>query len=639
MSIAQLNLGPLAPSAPLLLVVGAFTVWLWGRHFATAPGKPVALLAVTLSSVVALVVFVWQQAVGASRVLAGPVWMHVPGRVPATIDFSFHLDGLSLFWLVLVTGLGALTVALDRPDRNRRQLMWQLLALAGAQLVLLTDNLVVLFAFWEFTQVAIWRLTPREQTERFASAPPMLWMALAADLPFPVILVVSWLNFSSFQISALTHAEVLAALGPDQLASLVLLGYCVFGAAYARCLQFPFCTPVLYMADTSRETLQTILGTVVVPMGLYLLYRFQIWIVVQPPTLLLLLGAGCLSALLWSAMALTQPTLARSVVSFLAGTVGLIFIGIGSGAQVASLLLSASIVAGCWAILQLNDCAQSPLNKPSLSGDPQGSAPPPPERPDSNSRFALRAAAVVAVMLTSGLAGQEAIMNTAWSSIHAPASTAAPQASADERDAVAPEDFTIGPVVPGVMLLAHLLLSLALFRGLFRGASVGETVSEAVGSQRSRLMILLLMIIGIAAGPLVVAISLRNGNSLSFTAPGVMAIVMLLALLVAYFLYGRSSDWPARIENASGGLASLSRRAFYVDELIQLIWVLPWTLLGWLVVTGDRKSMGRVRMRLLDLQAGMRMNLRDAFAEGPLAACVLSLVLGAAVVIVLLIQR
>jgi NADH:ubiquinone oxidoreductase subunit 5 (subunit L)/multisubunit Na+/H+ antiporter MnhA subunit len=634
-SLAQLNPGPLSPSAPLLLIVGAFTVWFWGRYFEARSGKPVALLAVTLSSVIALAVFVGQQAVDANRVLAGPVWMHVPGRAPITIDFSFHIDHLSLFWLVLVTGLGALTIALDRPDRDRGQLMWQLLALAGAQLILLTDNLVVLFAFWEFTQVAIWRLTDREQAERSTSAPPMLWMALAADLPLLVVLVVSWLNFSSFQISALTDAEALAARDPDQLASLVLLGYCVFGAAYARCLQFPFCTPVLHVADTSRDTVKTILGTVVVPIGLYLLFRFQIWIAAWPATRTLLVGAGCLSALLWSGMALTQPTLVRSVVSFLAGTVGLTFIGIGTGALAPSLLLSITVVVGCWAMLQLNDCSYSLARKPPFSRDPQGSALPPPEPPQSNSRFALRAAAVIAVILTSGLAGQETILNAAWFSMHAPASTASPEASTDDRDATAPEDFTVGPVVPDVMLLAHFLLSLALFRGLFRRASVGESASAAIGS---RLTILLLLIIGVAAGPLLVAINLRNGNPLPITAPGVMAILMILALLLAFILYSRPTDWLARIENACGGLASLSRRAFYVDELIQLIWVLPWTVLGWLAVTGDRKSVDRLRMRLLDLQAGVRQSLRDAFAEGPLAACILSLVLGAAVMIVLLIQ-
>ena len=635
MSLAQLNLGPFTPLVPLFLVIGAFTIWLWGRHTSANSGRPVAVLAATLSSILAIILFVWQQSVAAPQVLGGPTWMTVPGRALASIDLSFQIDQLSLFWLVLVSGLGAMTIALDSVSCDRGRLMWPLLALAGAQLILLTNNLVILFACWEITQIALWRLTVREHKDRDIGSPRMLFMALATDLPLLTAVVICWQNFGSFHISLLTDPELLAAISSGQQAAIVLLGFCVIGAAYARCLQFPFCSPVLHAADAAADTLKLTLCTVILPTGLYLLFRFQSWTIAGSGSLALLTGVGCLSGLLWGGMAVTQPTRVRSVVAFLGGTVGLIFVGIGcaGGENASLLLLSGSTISGGWAILQLIDDESDRRRTP----------------------FAARSAAVIAVVLTCGVFGQEAVLNASWSAMHSASEVATPTTddpALSESTEITAESPVIGPVIPVVIMLAHLLLSVALFRGLFRRSSISpnrqhdephsrsgtEDPSDSVASRPPTLILILVLVIGLAAAPLLATSSLWNGSALPLTAPGVTGILMLLAMLLAVVLYGGSLDWPARIEHASGALASLSRRSFYADELIQLIWVMPCRFLGWLAATGDRSFMERLNARLFDLEAGTRKGLQASFAEGPLTFCVLTLIMGAAVTIVLLIQ-
>jgi hypothetical protein len=62
--------------------------------------------------------------------------------------------------------------------------------------------------------------------------------------------------------------------------------------------------------------------------------------------------------------------------------------------------------------------------------------------------------------------------------------------------------------------------------------------------------------------------------------PGMTGLLMLLALLVAWLLVVKSPRAGARLENAFGSLARLSRRGFYIDEACWICWGLPLSICG-----------------------------------------------------------
>ncbi|UTW69964.1 hypothetical protein KHA80_03905 [Anaerobacillus sp. HL2] len=76
------------------------------------------------------------------------------------INFTVYLDGLGLLFALLITGIGSLVVLysiyyLSKNKEPLNNFYVYLLMFMGAMLgVVLSDNLIVLYVFWEFTSLS-----------------------------------------------------------------------------------------------------------------------------------------------------------------------------------------------------------------------------------------------------------------------------------------------------------------------------------------------------------------------------------------------------------------------------------------------------------------------------------------------------
>ncbi|OLO38846.1 Na+/H+ antiporter subunit A [Alkalihalophilus pseudofirmus] len=91
----------------------------------------------------------------------GNVVTHTVPWVPSLgINFTVYVDGLSLLFLLLITGIGALVVLysiyyLSKKTESLNNFYVYLLMFMGAMLgVVISDNLIVLYVFWELTSLA-----------------------------------------------------------------------------------------------------------------------------------------------------------------------------------------------------------------------------------------------------------------------------------------------------------------------------------------------------------------------------------------------------------------------------------------------------------------------------------------------------
>ncbi len=91
----------------------------------------------------------------------GGVISHSVPWVPSLgIYFNVYLDGLSLLFALLITGIGTLVVLysiyyLSKKKEQLNNFYVYLLMFMGAMLgVVLSDNLIVLYVFWELTSLA-----------------------------------------------------------------------------------------------------------------------------------------------------------------------------------------------------------------------------------------------------------------------------------------------------------------------------------------------------------------------------------------------------------------------------------------------------------------------------------------------------
>lgn len=91
----------------------------------------------------------------------GDIIMESASWIPSLgIHVDFYVDGLGLLFALLITGIGSLVVLysifyLSKEKEKLNQFYVFLLLFMGAMLgVVLSDNLIVLYTFWEFTSLS-----------------------------------------------------------------------------------------------------------------------------------------------------------------------------------------------------------------------------------------------------------------------------------------------------------------------------------------------------------------------------------------------------------------------------------------------------------------------------------------------------
>lgn len=174
------------------------------------------------------------------------------GRTPAAsypwvpslgVPFSLRADGLSLLFALLVTGVGALVIVFasaylrGHPGLGRLQAL--LLAFMASMLgLVLADDVVTLYLFWELTSIASYFLIGFHDTE--AESRAAAWQALLVTSAGGLCLLAGLLLLSSAGGSL--HLSTLLARGdairahPSYLPALVL----VLAGAATKSAQLPF---------------------------------------------------------------------------------------------------------------------------------------------------------------------------------------------------------------------------------------------------------------------------------------------------------------------------------------------------------------------------------------------------------------
>lgn len=192
-----------------------------------------------LPAIAAALGFAWF-ATFVPAVTAGEAPMLVLPWVPSLgVEAAFRLDGLSLAFALLITGIGALVLVYAasyfRTDRRLGTLLATLSLFAISMLGLVTaDDLVTLFVFWEGTTITSWLLVgfDHERAAARAAALQALVVTAAGGLALLAGLVL---------IGATTGTGRLSALGPLQASpaypAIVVL---VVLAAFAKSAQVPF---------------------------------------------------------------------------------------------------------------------------------------------------------------------------------------------------------------------------------------------------------------------------------------------------------------------------------------------------------------------------------------------------------------
>ncbi len=217
----------------------------------------------------------------APSVASGHVVHHAWSWVPSlNVALSLRLDGFSLLFALLITGIGTLVVLyatayLSNAGRDgRARFIFLILAFMASMLgTVLSDNLIVMFVFWEATSLLSFMLIGFESHKtqaRKAALQSLLVTGSGGLALFGGILLIG------MELGTFSLAEIAAR--PDALLSspwltpvvvLIMLG------AFTKSAQFPFhfWLPQAMAAPTPASAY--LHSATMVKLGVYLLARFD----------------------------------------------------------------------------------------------------------------------------------------------------------------------------------------------------------------------------------------------------------------------------------------------------------------------------------------------------------------------------
>ncbi|MEV0878409.1 hydrogen gas-evolving membrane-bound hydrogenase subunit E [Micromonospora echinofusca] len=324
------------------------------------------------------------------------------------VSAALRMDALALVFALLVLGVGALILAYcprylgSGAPHTRTYLLLTLFATAMLGLVLAND-LLVLFVFWELTSVLSFVLIGQGRPAAGPPAVRALLVTSGGGLALLTAVVILTLDLGTSDLGRILAEPERLEGGPAWA-----VGALVLVAAFTKSAQVPFhfWLPGAMVAITPVSAY--LHAATMVKAGIYLLMRFSALFGGRPAWNLTLLAVGLLTAVLGAFLALRQydlkALLAYSTVSQLGLIIGVV--GVGSPASDAAAILytvaHALFKATLFMLVGIIDHEAGSRDIRELSGLPR-------VMPATAVFTAIAAATMAGLPPTIGFVGKEAI--------------------------------------------------------------------------------------------------------------------------------------------------------------------------------------------------------------------------------------
>ncbi|MCP3760800.1 Na+/H+ antiporter subunit A [Domibacillus sp. A3M-37] len=252
------------------------------------------------------------------------------------INFTVYMDGLSLLFALLISGIGSLVVLysiyyLSKTKESLHHFYVYLLMFMGAMLgVVLSDNVITLYMFWEFTSISSFLLIAywydRERS-RYGALKSMLITVFGGLMMLGGFLVLSIMG-NTFSIRELAAQATELNEHPLFLLAMIL----VLLGAFTKSAQFPFYIWLPDAMEAPTPVSAYLHSATMVKAGIYLVARFSpifafsgywFWIV----------GTVGLFTMVWASFNAVKQTDLKGILAFsTVSQLGLIMSLLGIGA-------------------------------------------------------------------------------------------------------------------------------------------------------------------------------------------------------------------------------------------------------------------------------------------------------------------
>ncbi|UTI42276.1 Na+/H+ antiporter subunit A [Niallia sp. RD1] len=254
------------------------------------------------------------------------------------IDFAVKLDGLGMLFSLLIAGIGSLVILysiyyLDKDKEKLNQFYVYLLFFMGAMLgVVLCDNLIVLYMFWEITSISSFLLIGfwnNRSNSRYGAIKSMV-ITVFGGLSLLAGIVLLYLMTGSFNIS-----EIITSVQQNSIIfhPLFMLGMiCILLGAFTKSAQFPFHIWLPDAMEAPTPVSSYLHSATMVKAGIYLIARLSPVFAVSGYWLWIVSLVGIITLLYGSFLAVKQVDLKGLLAYSTISQLGMIMSLLGIGA-------------------------------------------------------------------------------------------------------------------------------------------------------------------------------------------------------------------------------------------------------------------------------------------------------------------
>ncbi|MHA6261240.1 Na+/H+ antiporter subunit A [Sporosarcina sp. CAU 1771] len=252
------------------------------------------------------------------------------------ISFVSYIDGLSLLFTLLITGIGALVVLysifyLDKNQEKLNHFYVYLLIFMSAMLgVVQSDNVITLYLFWELTSISSFLLIGYWSTRdrsRFGALKSMMITVFGGLMMLGGFVLLSIMGGTYSIRELIANASTIVGQEFFILALvLILLG------AFTKSAQFPFYIWLPDAMEAPTPVSAYLHSATMVKAGIYLVARFTPLFAVSEVWIWLVTGIGLLT-LFWGSVFAVKQTDLKGILAFsTVSQLGLIMSLLGAGA-------------------------------------------------------------------------------------------------------------------------------------------------------------------------------------------------------------------------------------------------------------------------------------------------------------------
>ena len=269
---------------------------------------------------------------------------HHPWIPAVGVDLDLRLNGLALVFAMIVLVIGAAILAYssrylsrDRAESRPGSFYLLMTAFAASMLLLvLADNIVVLFVAWEFTSFTSFFLIGRSGDHARDPAIRTLLVTVGGGLALLAAVALMAVRTGTASLSGVLASDVWSEAGFTTTVAVLLAV-----AAFTKSAQFPFQAWLPDSMVAISPVSAYLHAAAMVKAGIFLLLVFSPVLAGNPVWSALLIGSGLITALLGAVSAIRRHDLKGLLAYSTMSQLGLLVTAIGIGTPVA---LTAAIV-------------------------------------------------------------------------------------------------------------------------------------------------------------------------------------------------------------------------------------------------------------------------------------------------------